>query len=171
MVQPGRPYNTPMPRTRRYIFNTLTVVSLLLVLATVGLWVGLWGLNVDHRIIYWDGHLQLYLEGDIFPSLSTWPITTKPPTVPVHTVHADVGLLGFNYYSDTYRGARTTYVTFAPYLLIFLAAIIPAIWLFKWRRRRKLVPNACPACGYDLTGNESGVCSECGQIIAGKQNA
>ena len=27
------------PRTRRYIFNTLTVVSLLLMLATVGLWV------------------------------------------------------------------------------------------------------------------------------------
>ena len=28
-----------MKRTRRYIFNTLTVVGLLLVLATVGLWV------------------------------------------------------------------------------------------------------------------------------------
>ena len=28
-----------MPRTRHYIFNTLTVVSLLLMLATVGLWV------------------------------------------------------------------------------------------------------------------------------------
>jgi len=28
-----------MPRTRRYIFNTLTVVSLLLLLATVGLWI------------------------------------------------------------------------------------------------------------------------------------
>jgi len=27
-----------MPRTRRYIFNTLTVVSLLLMLGTVGLW-------------------------------------------------------------------------------------------------------------------------------------
>ena len=28
-----------MPRTRRYIFNTLTVVSLLLMVGTVGLWV------------------------------------------------------------------------------------------------------------------------------------
>ena len=31
-------YNTPMKRTRRYIFNTLTVVSVLLLLATAGLW-------------------------------------------------------------------------------------------------------------------------------------
>ena len=28
-----------MPRTRRYIFNTLTVVSVVLMLATVALWV------------------------------------------------------------------------------------------------------------------------------------
>ena len=28
-----------MPRTRRYIFNSLTVVSLLLLLVVVGLWV------------------------------------------------------------------------------------------------------------------------------------
>ncbi len=38
-IQPSHQYNTPMPRTRRYIFNTLTVVSVLLMLATAGLWV------------------------------------------------------------------------------------------------------------------------------------
>jgi len=32
------PYNTTMP-LHRYIFNTLTVVSVLLLLATAGLWV------------------------------------------------------------------------------------------------------------------------------------
>ena len=44
--------------------------------------------------------------------------------------------------------------------LIF--TILPTIWLYKWNKRRKLGPNACPACGYDLTGNETGVCPECG---------
>jgi len=39
---------------------------------------------------------------------------------------------------------------------------IGVIWLFKWNRRRKLSPNACPDCGYDLTGNETGMCPECG---------
>jgi hypothetical protein len=29
-------------------------------------------------------------------------------------------------------------------------------------RRRRLRPGHCPACGYDLTGNVSGVCPECG---------
>jgi hypothetical protein len=28
----------------------------------------------------------------------------------------------------------------------------------EWRRQR----GQCPACGYDLTGNVSGVCPECG---------
>jgi len=27
-------------------------------------------------------------------------------------------------------------------------------------------PGRCRSCGYDLTGNESGICSECGEEIA-----
>ena len=34
--------------------------------------------------------------------------------------------------------------------------------LRRWRRRRK---GLCIKCGYDLTGNESGVCPECGTAI------
>jgi hypothetical protein len=34
--------------------------------------------------------------------------------------------------------------------------------LRRWRRRRK---GLCTACAYDLTGNESGVCPECGDGI------
>ena len=45
---------------------------------------------------------------------------------------------------------------------ILILAVLPAIWLYKWNKRRKLGPNACPGCGYDLTGNETGVCPECG---------
>ena len=26
-------------------------------------------------------------------------------------------------------------------------------------------PEACPACGYNLTGNESGICPECGKQL------
>ena len=32
----------------------------------------------------------------------------------------------------------------------------------RWRRRRK---GLCLKCGYDLTGNESGACSECGEEV------
>ncbi len=37
---------------------------------------------------------------------------------------------------------------------------------FFWRRRRQvLLIDRCKGCGYDLTGNESGTCSECGAKI------
>lgn len=36
-------------------------------------------------------------------------------------------------------------------------------WLrFKWRRRGAADEPLCDACGYNLTGNTSGVCPECG---------
>ncbi|MFH1746133.1 MAG: glycosyltransferase family 39 protein [Planctomycetota bacterium] len=38
-----------------------------------------------------------------------------------------------------------------------------AIWL--WRRDRRRFPaNHCQCCGYNLTGNQSGVCPECGEV-------
>lgn len=53
----------------------------------------------------------------------------------------------------------------------FMVAILGAYPTFvlarllcrRWRQRHK--PNECKTCGYDLTGNESGVCPECGMTI------
>ena len=48
------------------------------------------------------------------------------------------------------------------WFLALIFAIAPSIWLFKWNKRRKISPNGCAACGYDLTGHEMGICPECG---------
>ncbi len=49
-------------------------------------------------------------------------------------------------------------------LWIPLAAIgIPTI--LAWRRDRPIPPGHCRTCRYDLTGNESGVCPECGTAV------
>ncbi len=48
---------------------------------------------------------------------------------------------------------------YVPIWFPFLLAAIPTVIL--WRRDRKLPPNHCP-CGYNLTGNVSGRCPECG---------
>jgi hypothetical protein len=32
-------------------------------------------------------------------------------------------------------------------------------------RRRRIGPNSCGKCGYDLTGNTSGTCPECGTAV------
>jgi hypothetical protein len=47
------------------------------------------------------------------------------------------------------------------------ASALPGLWCLAWgarrvRRRRLARGNRCTRCGYDLTGNESGVCPECG---------
>ena len=58
-----------------------------------------------------------------------------------------------------------------PLWLPALAALVPgslALRRFVARKRRR--SGSCPACSYDLTGNVSGVCPECGTAIA-KGNA
>lgn len=41
---------------------------------------------------------------------------------------------------------------------------LPTVLLF-WRDRGRIPPGHCQKCGYDLTGNVSGVCPECGERI------
>ena len=52
-----------------------------------------------------------------------------------------------------------------PYWLCFLLTAIPTAWLWH-RDRRRVRPGCCLRCGYDLTGNLSGVCPECGEKTA-----
>ena len=52
-----------------------------------------------------------------------------------------------------------------------LAMVLPAGRLAlaagrRWQRRRHAARGRCPACGYDLTGNASGTCPECGTAVA-----
>ena len=51
-----------------------------------------------------------------------------------------------------------------PFWLIMLAlSVAPCLAYLRRRRNRRLkASNLCRACGYDLTGNVSGVCPECG---------
>jgi len=48
-----------------------------------------------------------------------------------------------------------------PLWIPFLLVAVPTALIF-WRDRR-IPPHFCQSCGYDLTGNVSGVCSECGR--------
>ncbi len=69
-------------------------------------------------------------------------------------------------YTTNISGKTTTQrwtqrVTFPLWLPLVLIAIPTA---FLWWRDRPPRPGHCP-CGYDLTGNVSGTCPECGRVI------
>jgi hypothetical protein len=44
--------------------------------------------------------------------------------------------------------------------------VLAAGTAFLWHRDRRMPPGHCKECGYDLTGNVSGICPECGTAIA-----
>jgi hypothetical protein len=61
-------------------------------------------------------------------------------------------------------------------LPILTFAALPIAWLAIacwWHviQKRRATNNACSACSYDLTGNTSGTCPECGTAVAGKVGA
>lgn len=67
---------------------------------------------------------------------------------------------------------RTVIVSDA--LLACLALLLPLSALVRLAARRRLRgrrarAGLCPQCGYDLTGNSSGQCSECGEAIRGSR--
>lgn len=59
--------------------------------------------------------------------------------------------------------SRVGVETVLPLWLPFLLAAIPTAFLLLRDRHRQL--NHCRSCGYNLTGNVSGVCPECGTPI------
>jgi hypothetical protein len=46
--------------------------------------------------------------------------------------------------------------------------LFAALAAWHWRRTRPVPPGHCPRCGYDLTGNVSGRCPECGEAAGVK---
>lgn len=55
------------------------------------------------------------------------------------------------------------YILYVPLWLPFVVVLISTA--FFWHRDRRILPGHCRKCGYDLTGNVSGVCPECGERI------
>lgn len=51
---------------------------------------------------------------------------------------------------------------YLPLWIPLLLCIVATIVIF---RRTRMTPTGCGACGYDLTGNVSGVCPECGERV------
>ena len=81
------------------------------------------------------------------------------------------GLRAYVYHDDEYGEATNVVSVVLPMWLVFtLFAAYPTVAfirgpLRRWRRRRE---GSCVKCGYDLTGNVTGVCPECGTEIVSR---
>ena len=58
---------------------------------------------------------------------------------------------------------------YLPLWIPFILVGIPTAWLWRLDRRRP-APGHC-RCGYDLTGNRTGRCPECGNVLNQRQGA
>ena len=191
-MKPSRRKPAPWkPVFRRYIFNTLTAVSLLLLLATVGLWV---------RSYWRHDEVELWPRKRLVPGARPWANTgydltfidlsngscqiesvctdRKPEAVHWHHRSLDVASFndGCNFHSNPrikhikdrfiFRFDTWWWMRFPLWAAVLPLLVLPILWsALQLRHRARIRSNVCLACGYDLTGNESGVCPECGAAI------
>ena len=174
---------------KRRIFNILAAISLLLCLATAGLWIytyvvprpqdalftsprsetgtapgRVWVLRIRARapdpplvndgwshlgFSYWRCEWERYGSVDDDPDDPTVLRLNVPPPQPKSVVVL----------------RKATVPCWFPWTL---TAILPALWLWRWNRHRRATDDGmphCAKCDYNLTGNVSGICPECGTPI------
>jgi hypothetical protein len=171
--------------TRRLI-NLLTAGSLLLCVAVCALWALSHHYDDEYQRAVGDRHCAVRsLRGLVSlswtsadPAWREFRFTgriTHPVTGPACVAYAglddwcDHRLLGFGYSrnpiaSGLILGTQTFTFLVAPHASLAAAFLaLPAALLIASLGRRRRRPGTCRRCGYNLTGNVSGVCPECGR--------
>ena len=170
---------------RNLLFNALTLMSLLLCLTVAALWANSGPVPDD----YWfsagsnwvvgvcPGRRASYLyQVSGWPYRLSWGLTRGQRTSPVASPFLifPPNTVGTQRYGFGFWAARGADPAFRQRLLIIptwalfaATAAAPLAWSARRvialrRRLRDRRHGLCLACGYDLTGNVSGVCPECG---------
>jgi hypothetical protein len=80
--------------------------------------------------------------------------------------------MGFGYLNSVSPNQAVRFWTVPYWPAVLILAILPGLWLRRAiRARLALQPYECPACRYNLTGNTSGVCPECGTPVQQRSEA
>ena len=163
---------------RRRLFAVASAVSLLLCLATVGLWVRSFRLGIS--CLYEDrgGYGSVALAWGRLVCMYQ-PSATSNPSPSPHRWHFNIPLETAGY--DYIEGGGPTEIRSGHYFTSMAHDMqwwsTPMWWLpasttficvilhLPLLRRRKHLPGQCPSCDYPLTGNASSVCPECGTPV------
>ena len=154
-----------MIRKARPVLHVAIITLLAVATAGTGaLWVDSYR---DRRILIAEQEeMSKHLQELGFPA--PWigrDVSYEPVPRRIIRVRSCQGRVSVSYHSGDHRARKVT----LPIWLLFIGfAAYPMLWittrgpLRRFRRRKR---NRCLKCGYDLTGNASGICPECGTAI------
>ena len=134
-----------------------------------------WKLSGPGRVRSWERRTKIYTDRADLVRLAwgtdlnrIWPHSSAFSSMLQQTFNNDERLT-YTQFTDSVIGHRI----WIPYwLLVAACSLCPLIFLLNRQRlSNRLGRNACSICGYNLTGNTSGVCPECGTPVAGKAGA
>ncbi|GMU83484.1 MAG: hypothetical protein AMXMBFR47_33540 [Planctomycetota bacterium] len=80
-----------------------------------------------------------------------------------HNLPVSNEVMGVEWHKGLIGGSGYASLSISYWTLVALFAPFPLFRAFRWYRQRRR-PGFC-ACGYDLTGNVSGICPECGAAL------
>jgi hypothetical protein len=155
---------------RGILFNGAVVLSCLLMAASVALWLRARG-HSDHVFFRSDDVGYLILSGEsgiqlCRASMSFYGNLSGPG---YEWDHYGLGVYRFFRKDQVYL----FWLRLPHWSLVLATSILPAIAgaaaLQSRRPERKIMSPLCRRCSYNLTGNISGVCPECGTRIPGRR--
>lgn len=174
---------------RHWLFNIAAAVSVLfcaLALLSWGAsyqslfyinWYGgttSWDLSISRgemkaERVEWAGPTNPDRLGWTWGSLPANSLIEQP--VPQYRWHVHFSVAGFATVSFGFRTIRSGFRLVWPcWAVVLLTAALPARWIIA-RLRKRTSDYSCKACGYNLTGNTSGVCPECGAPVSKETEA
>ena len=173
---------------RRRLFAVASAISLLLCVGMLWLWVSsqFWGWEFQWMRTHFgeSGHSQYRVRisyGEMEFQLLSYEVKFRTPADAslqrrswanektlswgIQAAPFDIlaygrkNLLGFSVDSEP----GFFYITAPCWFPVLLTVVCPLVWMIRHRSKRSELEGArCTKCGYNLSGNTSGVCPECG---------
>jgi hypothetical protein len=165
---------------RRRIFNIASAVSLLLCVATVGLWIRSYyrsdtiyiSFGMDRPlfgIVSGRGMFLLFIH-ERYGWEAGLRVLISSDHVTIEWLHKNLNLGDVYFFRGGFGFLRAySHRTWAIAFLCWIVLLPLVAWQFRDSLRHvrgNAAKWSCETCGYNLTGNASGVCPECGTPVA-----
>ena len=124
-----------------------------LTLVLAGMFVAVFLISIGYDFgLAWNSGMVGWVRGRIFVAMESHE--RPPPSALFWRANSEI-----RWKLSISQGNQVTLVQIPFWIPLMVA--LAAAWFFH-RKARAIMPGRCRSCSYDLTGNTSGVCPECG---------